>query len=72
MDSSLLLAEVWKSIADGRVATEKLGQMCMTIAQHVVQSKRFNAYPDSWKEEMTSYAVLRCMKAMKTVDPSKC
>ena len=72
LDSDELLDEVKKSIADGRKATERLGQMCQLIVQHIIWSRRFSGYPSYWKDEMASYALLRCMKAMKTVDPSKC
>lgn len=67
-----LAAEVDKCIAAERTPSDGLAKMCMQIADHMLMSHSFVNYSQEWKEEMKSFAMLKCMRAVKTVDPAKC
>ena len=55
-----------KSVEDGQ-CTEKLGEMFLTLTQHMLRSPNFNRYPKEVKEDLSGHAIEKLMKSLKTV-----
>ena len=55
-----------KSVEDGQ-CTEKLGQMFLTLTNHMLRSPNFNRYPKEVKEDLSGHAIVKLMKSLKTV-----
>ena len=55
-----------KSVEDGQ-CTEKLGEMFLTLTQHMLRSPNFNRYPKEVKEDLRGHALEKLMKSLKTV-----
>ena len=55
-----------KSVEDGK-CTEKLGEMFLTLTQHMLRSPNFNRYPKEVKEDLRGHALEKLMKSLKTV-----
>ena len=55
-----------KSVEDGQ-CTEKLGQMFLTLTNHMLRSPNFNRYPKEVKEDLQGHAIVKLMKSLKTV-----
>ena len=55
-----------KSVEDGQ-CTEKLGEMFLTLTEHMLRSPNFNRYPKEVKEDLQGHALEKLMKSLKTV-----
>ena len=55
-----------KSVEDGQ-CTEKLGEMFLTLTDHILRSPSFNRYKTQVKEDLQGYALEKLMKSLKTV-----
>ena len=55
-----------KSVEDGQ-CTEKLGEMFLTLTEHLLRSPNFNRYPKEVKEDLQGHAIVKLMKSLKTV-----
>ena len=55
-----------KSVEDGK-CTEKLGEMYLTLTEHLLRSPNFNRYPKEVKEDLRGHALEKLMKSLKTV-----
>ena len=55
-----------KSVEDGQ-CTEKLGEMFLTLTDHILRSPSFNRYSYQVKEDLQGYALEKLMKSLKTV-----
>lgn len=67
IDAEELRNEYKKSQEAGR-CTERLGQMFMTVADHVTGCANFRRYPNAVKEDMKSLALLKLVKSVDTAD----
>ena len=56
-----------KSVEDGK-CTEKLGEMFLTLTEHLLRSPNFNRYPKEVKEDLQGHALEKLMKSLKTVN----
>ncbi len=63
-----LLAEVIIFKKNG-IATEELGKMLLSIANHYSTKGNFSGY--TWKKDMVSEAVLTCLKYLKSFNPDR-
>ena len=55
-----------KSVEDGQ-CTEKLGEMFLTLTEHILRSPSFNRYSYQIKEDLQGHAIVKLMKSLKTV-----
>ena len=55
-----------KSVEDGQ-CTEKLGEMFLTLTEHLLRSPNFNRYSKEVKEDLSGHALEKLMKSLKTV-----
>ena len=55
-----------KSVEDGK-CTEKLGEMFLTLTNHMLRSPNFNRYSYQVKEDLSGHAIVKLMKSLKTV-----
>ena len=55
-----------KSVEDGQ-CTEQLGEMFLTLTEHLLRSPNFNRYPKEVKEDLQGHAIVKLMKSLKTV-----
>ena len=55
-----------KSVEDGQ-CTEKLGEMFLTLTNHMLRSPNFNRYSYQVKEDLSGHAIVKLMKSLKTV-----
>ena len=55
-----------KSVEDGK-CSEKLGEMFLTLTEHMLRSPNFNRYPKELKEDLCGHAIVKLMKSLKTV-----
>ena len=55
-----------KSVEDGQ-CTAKLGEMFLTLTNHILRSPNFNRYPKEVKEDLQGHAIVKLMKSLKTV-----
>ena len=55
-----------KSVEDGQ-CTEKLGEMFLTLTDHMLRSPNFNRYPKEVKEDLRGHALEKLMKSLRTV-----
>ena len=66
IDQNELYDEYKKSVEDGQ-CTEKLGEMFLTLTDHILRSPSFNRYPKEVKEDLCGHALEKLMKSLKTV-----
>ena len=55
-----------KSVEDGQ-CTEKLGEMFLTLTDHILRSPSFNRYQTQVKEDLSGHAIVKLMKSLRTV-----
>ena len=55
-----------KSVESGQ-CTEKLGEMFLTLTEHILRSPSFNRYSIQVKEDLRGHAIVKLMKSLKTV-----
>ena len=66
IDQKELYDEYKKSVEAGQ-CTEKLGEMFITLTNHILRSPSFNRYPIQIKEDLSGHAIVKLMKSLKTV-----
>lgn len=66
IDQNELYDEYKKSVEGGQ-CTEKLGEMFLTLTDHMLRSPNFNRYPKEVKEDLRGHAIVKLMKSLKTV-----
>lgn len=55
-----------KSVEDGQ-CTDKLGEMFLTLTEHILRSSSFNRYQKEVKEDLQGHAIVKLIKSLKTV-----
>ena len=55
-----------KSVEDGQ-CTDKLGEMFLTLTEHILRSPNFNRYQKEVKEDLQGHAIVKLIKSLKTV-----
>ena len=66
LEAEELYNEYKKSVEDGQ-CTERLGEMFLTLTDHMLRSPNFNRYPKELKEDLRGHAIVKLMKSLKTV-----
>ena len=66
IDQKELYDEYKKSVEAGQ-CTEKLGEMFLTLTDHMLRSPNFNRYPKEVKEDLQGHAIVKLMKSLRTV-----
>ena len=66
LEAQELYDEYKKSVEAGQ-CTEKLGEMFLTLTNHILRSPNFNRYPKEVKEDLCGHAIVKLMKSLKTV-----
>ena len=66
LEAQELYDQYKKSVEDGQ-CTEKLGEMFLTLTNHILRSPSFNRYPIQIKEDLQGHALEKLMKSLKTV-----
>ena len=66
LDAQDLYDQYKKSVEAGQ-CTERLGELFITLTNHILRSQSFNRYPKEVKEELQGYALEKLMKSLKTV-----
>ena len=66
IDQKELYNEYKKSVEDGQ-CTERLGEMFLTLTNHILRSPSFNRYQTQVKEDLSGHALEKLMKSLKTV-----
>ena len=57
----------YKKSVENDQCTEKLGEMFLTLTNHMLRSPNFNRYPIQVKEDLRGHAIVKLMKSLKTV-----
>ena len=58
----------YKKSVDNDQCTEKLGEMFLTLTDHMLRSPNFNRYTKEIKEDLRGHAIVKLMKSLKTVN----
>ena len=66
LEAQELYDQYKKSVEDGQ-CTEKLGEMFLTLTNHILRSPSFNRYSYQIKEDLCGHAIVKLMKSLKTV-----
>ena len=66
LDAKELYNEYKKSV-DNDQCTEKLGELFLTLTNHILRSPSFNRYSYQVKEDLSGHAIVKLMKSLKTV-----
>ena len=66
LDAQELYDEYKKSVEEGQ-CTERLGELFLTLTNHILRSPNFNRYPKEVKEDLCGHAIVKLMKSLKTV-----
>lgn len=66
LDAEELYDEYKKSV-DNDQCTERLGELFLTLTDHILRSPSFNRYPIQVKEDLSGHAIVKLMKSLKTV-----
>ena len=61
------LYDQYKKSVEDEQCTEKLGEMFLTLTQHLLRSPNFNRYSKEIKEDLSGHAIVKLMKSLKTV-----
>ena len=61
------LYDEYKKSVENDQCTEKLGEMFLTLTEHLLRSPNFNRYPKEVKEDLQGHAIVKLMKSLKTV-----
>lgn len=69
LEAQELYNEYKKSVEAGQ-CTEKLGEMFLTLTEHMLRSPNFNRYPKEIKEDLCGHAIVKLMKSLTTVNLS--
>ena len=66
LDAQDLYDQYKKSVEDGQ-CTERLGELFLTLTDHMLRSPNFNRYTKEVKEDLRGQAIVKLMKSLKTV-----
>ena len=66
IDQNELYDEYKKSV-DNDQCTERLGELFLTLTDHILRSPNFNRYSKEVKDSLQGYALVKLMKSLKTV-----
>ena len=66
LEAEELYNEYKKSVEDGQ-CTDRLGEMFLTLTEHILRSSSFNRYPKEMKEDLQGHAIVKLIKSLKTV-----
>ena len=66
IDQNELYDEYKKSVENDQ-CSERLGEMFLTLTNHILRSPNFNRYPIQVKEDLRGHAIVKLMKSLKTV-----
>ena len=66
LEAQELYDQYKKSVEDGQ-CTEKLGEMFLTLTNHMLRSPNFNRYSYQIKEDLSGHAIVKLMKSLRTV-----
>ena len=66
IDQNELYDEYKKSVENDQ-CTERLGEMFITLTNHILRSPSFNRYTYQIKEDLRGHALEKLMKSLKTV-----
>ena len=66
LEAQELYDQYKKSVEDGQ-CTEKLGEMFLTLTDHILRSPSFNRYSYQIKEDLCGHAIVKLIKSLKTV-----
>ena len=61
------LYDEYKKSADNDQCTERLGELFLTLTNHILRSPGFNRYQTQVKEDLSGHALEKLMKSLKTV-----
>ena len=67
LDAEELYNEYKKSVEGGQ-CTEKLGELFLTLTDHMLRSPNFNRYTKEVKEDLRGQAIVKLMKSLTTVN----
>ena len=67
IDQKELYNEYKKSVEGGQ-CTERLGELFLTLTDHMLRSPSFNRYPKEVKEDLSGHALEKLMKSLRTVN----
>ena len=67
IDQNELYDEYKKSVENDQ-CTERLGELFITLTNHILRSPSFNRYPKEVKEDLCGHAIVKLMKSLKTVN----
>ena len=57
----------YKKSVEGGQCTERLGELFLTLTDHILRSPSFNRYSYQIKEDLSGHAIVKLMKSLKTV-----
>ena len=57
----------YKKSVDNDQCSERLGELFLTLTNHILRSPSFNRYPKELKEDLSGHAIVKLMKSLKTV-----
>ena len=66
LDAEELYNEYKKSVENDQ-CTERLGELFLTLTNHILRSPSFNRYSYQIKEDLSGHAIEKLMKSLKTV-----
>ena len=66
IDQNELCDEYKKSVENDQ-CTERLGELFLTLTNHMLRSPNFNRYSYQIKEDLCGHAIVKLMKSLKTV-----
>ena len=66
LEAQELYNEYKKSVDNGQ-CTERLGELFITLTNHILRSPSFNRYQTQVKEDLCGHAIEKLMKSLKTV-----
>ena len=66
LEAEELYNEYKKSVENDQ-CTERLGELFLTLTQHMLRSPNFNRYQTQVKEDLRGHALEKLMKSLKTV-----
>ena len=61
------LYDEYKKSVDNDQCTERLGELFITLTDHILRSPSFNRYSYQIKEDLSGHAIVKLMKSLKTV-----
>ena len=64
------LYDEYKKSVEGGQCTEKLGEMFLTLTNHMLRSPNFSRYSKEVKEDLSGHAIVKLMKSLTTVNLS--